>query len=611
MLNRYKTDMIEDRTTGRKLSDQLSDMGVNINSYRSYVLNLGQANEDWKPAFDAAITYLNSIGGGELYVPYGDYNVSSTIILYSNITIKVKGRILFDGSTLFSGVGTVGPEINLSVNKAMGDTSISTVTSHFLAVDDLVYIVSQRDSISDDGGEDWRLGYATPAAQGCYYGEFVRVKSITNSTTFTITSGLIFPSYRIDKTLEVAPLARAASTIRKFTPIENVTIEGLRVKGAFSIGVNFQYAYNCTVERSKFFHNNDGVSVNFKNSLSCEGFRCENFFTSSTTPVQIYSRNGFKIISSQSCGFHKCYSENGSQCFDITYSTANTASLHCYIKDCETKGASTNAATSHGGTYACMFLDNLFVDNLSNGLSVRSRSSIISGNRIFGANGTNTNNGIMLYEGWARDCVVEGNSITGFGYGIQVQDGADAGEQFGWVGALIKSNTITNCFVGVDVDRSSLNKYLLDAGVLIQGNTVKNIRSAGKCVRIHDYVAGTDIKDNTLDASNIGSGCIYGYPNCGDMRITGNKFMNSTSRAIWIDGPADSTSYPNGVEIVHNNNKLVNIGNSTPHFFGTNVRGYSFPKQAAAGVTNNTLFIDTVDDGLKYKKANGTIVVLG
>ncbi|WP_297419446.1 glycosyl hydrolase family 28-related protein [Clostridium sp.] len=81
------------------INTKLNNLEVDVTSYKSLVTNLGQSNEDWTPAINAATLILSNatnscyIGncGGIIYFPQGTYQILSSIIMKSNITYKGAG----------------------------------------------------------------------------------------------------------------------------------------------------------------------------------------------------------------------------------------------------------------------------------------------------------------------------------------------------------------------------------------------------------------------------------------------------------------------------------------------------------------------------------------
>lgn len=583
---------------------------------------IGDGVTDDTTAVQSAINYASENGISKVMF-MKNHLITKSVVVPSNMELDLNGStIVFDGSYAFVAQGRVVNEYNLGTNVSSGYITLTTESPNDFKVNDLLRIVSQRDALSSDAGDDWRLGYATPNAQGCYFAEFIRVAKINSTTSFNATAGLIFPNYRVDNTLETSPSARERTTIQKINPVKNVLIKNGTIKGKYSAGVRVVYGENCLIENVHFEHIGSATdamaSIMFRNSINCEAFNCTNYYdaTEEASTENHYYRNGFKVISSQNCGFNKCYSENASQAFDITYEGGGVCSSYCYIIQCETNGTTSNGATTHGGTYASQIFDNRFLNCKRNGVSNRTRSTVIKGNLVVGNDRTVDSYGINVYEGWARDCVIEGNTIIGFGEAISVRDAADAEERFKWIGLVIKGNTIAQSVYAIRIRRSSFNKFTGDVGILIQSNVVKNARgaSSSKVVYIENYVCGVVIKDNIFDGSNVSNAIVYGAPNAGNMTIEGNKMYNSLNKAIWVDEPTDLETFPNGVVINHKGNEFINIANSTAIKFGNNVnvRGYNVGRYTASNIApNNTLFVDETDKVLKYKNASGKVILIG
>lgn len=416
---------------------------------------------------------------------------------------------------------------------------------------------------------DWRLGYATPNAQGLYFGEFIKAKSVSVNSV-SLESGLIYPSYRIDKTQEHAPLARNASTVKKFLPVKNVTIRNFHVASRSTKVIVLKNTYNCLVDNITFNMDGDGTVVSIENSLNSRAHQCKVYYTLANSPAQIYTRNAFKTVSSQNCGFISCYAENGSQSFDTTYNTGTVPSTHCYVIDCETRGSMTNSMTTHGGSYAQQVIGNRFLNCNGAGISIRSRSSVISNNIV---QGDKTGAyGIMLYEGWARDCIVSSNSISGFSQGVAVYDGSDIGETFTWVGGTFSNNKITNVNIGMYLLKSGNNKYVGESGVEFNGNSVSQFYgSYAKPVYIESYYSGVTVRNNMFYGSSVPNGGVYGESNTDRITVSENKFEGIAGRVIWSTNPTDSVQFPS-LSVTWNigENEYINC-TSTLIYLDTNV----------------------------------------
>ncbi|WBY06816.1 glycosyl hydrolase family 28-related protein [Sphingomonas sp. 7/4-4] len=80
----FKLDAIG--STRRPTSTKLGDV-VSVYDFGA----IGDGEEDDTAAFQAAIDAVNARGGGSVYIPRGDYRISDTLRLYSNIELVGAG----------------------------------------------------------------------------------------------------------------------------------------------------------------------------------------------------------------------------------------------------------------------------------------------------------------------------------------------------------------------------------------------------------------------------------------------------------------------------------------------------------------------------------------
>lgn len=524
--------------------------------------------------------------GNDVYFPPGNY-VSGAISIPSSVSLHGTAGttiILKAGATAWLNiVGSQGAEIALSVAVSSGATAFTTTTAHGFAVDDLVKIVSQRDAVGADADAHWRLGFNTPTASTCYFGEFLRVATTPTGTTFTSDSGLLYPTYRPDNTLEVntaGTSARATTTFAKVTPVKNVQISNFRVEGAPGAGnalINVKYGFNVFIKDVDFDATGDCYFIVFESCYRCEAKNCSVWYNDlQTDPAKHHLRNSYKTHSCQNTGFDSCFGERATQCFDLTYGgdTPRIPSTYCYIRNCETKGAISNGATTHGGTYGSQIIDNRFLDCRSNGVSNRSRNAVIMGNLITGSR-VSSSYGLNLYEGWARNCVIVGNQINGFELGFAIQDGVEDGEAFQWVGLTFTNNVITQFgLYGISVSRNGNNKYIGETGINLAENVIVGCYGAAgspKGIILRSYVCFARVENNTIDGTNAITAGIHVSPNGSGHRISNNVIQNSTSRGVWFEAVSDAVVWPTGcVHDLGNGNRIINAA-SGRYFIGASV----------------------------------------
>lgn len=484
---------------------------------------------------------LDAGAGRSVLIPAGVYKTSPLNLTASNTHVLMGPgtRIVVPGSaSCFQITGTASEETPLAAVATTGDSTITTTTTHQLSVGDWVLLKSQRDALSPDAGDDWKLGHPTGVGNMCYFGEWHQVSGVPSATTITVRGAVLFPNYRPNKTHETSEYARPTATIQKISPAENITITGGVVQCAGGSAVNAYWAKSCVVDSLRHECPSNGFTVAWNNSYACEARNCSTTYPTSA-PSALTSRSSYKAISSQECGFVGCVSENASQAFDFTYRGKETCSLHCYARGCRTINPSSNPLTSHGGTYATQVVDNVF-RAVNSGLNIRSRSSVITGNVVEGTQQPGSM-GIYLYEGWARDCVITGNSVSGFEEGIVVKDAEGMGERFGWIGCVISSNTISKVKTGVNIGRWAYVNNLETGAVVTDNMIVLNPMTtdtdhAG--IVVGAWVIGAMISNNRIHGQGAGNG-VFIKVNAANTVLSGN-YVTGTKYGVRVDGKTHS-----------------------------------------------------------------------
>jgi hypothetical protein len=463
-----------------------------------------------------AINALELNGGGTLFFPPGVYNIDAPVYNKSKVNIKGSGLgscqlNVNNGytATAFGGSGTADSPVNLVGNYNTGKSVFITQTSHNLAVGNFVHFIGQRNSLSADTDNESRLGYGTPGSPECYFGEFLQVKKIISPTSFETYGGLIFSNYNDNNTLD--PLSsRVRSTIQKITFLENIKISDLTIKvlGNQNGALRFKYGRKIELNNVDVISNNNmGAAVFFEDCLDSFGYNCYSEYGPDIDLINNKANyNSFKTAGSQLCSFIFCRAKNSSQGVDFTYFNGKTPSIFCKVTISEMIDSQITGLTSHGGTYAISFIGNT-IPNARQGISCRSRNSIISNNNIsyFGEYNPSdeTHYGIGLFEGWARDCTISNNTIDGFHSGISIVDGADAGETFGYVGCAISGNTITNSKIGFYVNPSNTNTKSELRHIKFNNNILKNCFT--RFVFVDGPAPGVFIDDNIMNRLISGS----------------------------------------------------------------------------------------------------------
>jgi hypothetical protein len=679
--------------------------------------------DDWTDALTAAIAAVNTAGGGILNVGAGRFKVDGDpVTLLSNVRVVGRGdatvfyRSASGPSTfIFNGLGTYDGTTEYAISAALdqGDVDVTFTGAHTFTAGEAVWIVGQRNSLDEHvATADWALGYATPTAGACFFGEFNEVQSVTSSTEIKLSQGVVFPNYKADRKLEgwtagtvttaddtiaitghpfasndlvwyyktattiggltdatsyyvikvdadtiklsltsggsainltstgdgvivMDSTSRASTTVRKVTWIENASLEScvVEMERSVTFAVRFDYARNCGIRGVTFksFLNN-AASASFQRSVDCYGEDCKAIHTPRDyLDSEQVSNIDFKSISSQRIRWLRCSSSNGTQAFDFTYLTDCTPNLFGKMADCDVHGARVSGMTTHPGAYAVEVTNNKFI-GVRQAINMRSRNSIVTGNTgsYIGSlpasvssllSDYRTHYGIGLYEGWARDCEISGNQMIGFPVGIGINDAADVGECFSYVGANIHGNTLTGCFFGFYRDTNTAKLSTDHTGICFVDNRL--IRCS-RPIFIEPYTVGVKLHDNLVYGMALTSdtAILFGL-NCPHQDIQFNSIVNigATNTGINSGNVSGTFSYSVLQTNVIRNNRFFGSLSAKYSVNGTYVdsrgTGENSLRDGALvlidGVTAPasltgfaTLYIDSADGDLKIIYADGT-----
>lgn len=560
-------------------------MIFNVTTYGA----VGDGVTDDSAAIQAAIDAANLVNGGRVVSPYAKYKLNTPLQGYSNITLELDDSTLdFSdavGTTYaIHGTGSYGTEYNIAANRTRGDKSFTTTVAHDFVPGDIVLIRSQRNCISSDAGDDWRLGYGTPSIQDSYFAEYLTVATVPTSTTFTTINRLIFPDYRIDDSLETSAYARARTTVKKVNFLENFIVRngtilhGEDIKG----GVYLNIAKESYV-RSVSFDMGDwrGAATTFNRSLYCEGYdlKAKTSAVGAIDALTDIGYNHFKAINSSHTGFKKCTDENGAQSFDLTYSSDGDSFVGCYIKDFTAINPQ-QALTTHPGGYQCKLNDIDIINPAKNALGIRSRKSIVNNVKIIGANTADNTYGIYLYEGWAQETTISNCIVEGMKYAYAVVDAGDTPEKFKRVNSVFANNIADYCDYAFAIIKGSL-AFATDSGLIIKNNIIKN----GGAIFSNNYCNGVTFESNKIyKAPDTGINIVDVAANCRDWKIKDNDFIDCglNNTAIKLRAITDTTTFPSGLEnwVVEGNRYIGDIG-VTESIAGNMLGGYTPPQPIA------------------------------
>lgn len=542
-------------TIFKEFEERLTIAENRLESVNVSIKDFGGMGDNTKSSFalQQAIDYVHERGGGEVRVPSGDYIIDKEIELKENVHIKGDGdSTVFHRTTaypigrMFHAEGTLDDnQINTTQNAMVGHTSVSVASTEGFETGDYVLILSQRIATSTDADDRQRLGHATSENHKVYFGEYKRVKNARDGVV-EFVSGLLFTDYRTDRNHETHTHARPRTTIQKINFMKNVKLSDFKVNGYLANAITLTRCVDAVVENVTWTNSTVGNIVSFRHSYNCEARNLFLQYNTQQDPSTIAIRNGFKSVSSYNCGFVNCVVHYGSQPFDFTYDTSGeftTPDIYGYVKDCKTYNTYNNAMTSHGGTYGGQVVNNQFLECRENGVSIRARNTLLSGNLITGSR-SSLSKGVSLYQGSAQDVVVSDNIIKNFHYGLSTSDDALA---FRYCGLLFSNNMVSDISIGLRLDRSTNARVNVKSNTLITGNSFTNFYGSGSSrgIVIAGYWRDVHIYNNNFmggESTNVG---IFGAFNSFDIHVGNNSFKGFGSGTFWFQGVEDREFFDN------------------------------------------------------------------
>lgn len=612
-------------TLGENLNSVKSQLGQTENNINSREINVkyppspligakGDGVSDDTSAIQNIIDYVRDNGGGKILIPYGEYLITATLKIYSNIEIVGSGTptsiIKNNRGYVFEAVGSVDEEIPIAIDRTIGDRDITTTTSHGLEVGDLVLIKSQRSGFSADASEQWRLGGATGGTNAAFYGEFIVVETVNSPTEFTASSGLIYPDYFKDRLRETDENARSSATIQKVSPVKDAKISNLSFGGNIIGGVKVIYGYNVITENLNAFVKENATVILFRESFNCRDSYSKVRFDPNFKPANHYDRNSFKVSSSQNCGFEGTYAEFGTQPFDFNFNDYSIVTTFPFVKNCRTSFSDLNPITSHGGVYGAVITNNQFLNCKQYGISTRARNSTISNNVIQGSKDGKYSYGVALYEGWARDCIVSNNQISGFNKGVTHIDGPTSDKFFDWIGTQIFGNVLKDVNRGLEFELHSENNFTGNSGVSFTNNSITSFydqyAKAVILTRVHGVFVGFNTFRDPTNSANAGVYIVDGNNN----RIINNDFGN-ISPHLWVEPPTigninvsfetNQTFYASHINVPDTNVSLSKflLGSQNPRSDGKYSLGWSGGRWQTVYAVNGS--INTSDERHKQQ----------
>lgn len=510
-----------------------------------------RTGDDWAPALREALQEADTV-----LVPAGTYPLSETRIPSGKSIIGDRRKTVFKAlsSSLFRAEGSIGKEIPLTEDLPDFSSEIQVEDASPFAAGDLLLLRSQRNCMVREDCGDWTLGQTAARKKTCFYGEFLTVSSVEDHT-LKITTRTVFPFYRKDcsaETFREGFATRSASTVQRVQPVRNVFLSGFDVAGGkdcCSI-IRFSYACNCTAEDITVVNpeplSSSSMLFVMSRCVDCTIRKCNSICTEAMRTAVLndlekvydnYSKyNNFRIISCRGCTFEGCSDNFATHAFSITYS--GLPSTHCRIIGCRSLNSIWAGIIAQQNTPWSELVANTVLQS-GQGVFAGCRWSKVANNYVRTELPHDTNYyythlsrggtvGIAVFEGYARECVVTGNTVSGFYTGIAVLDGYEQRNIFdGKSDLVIENNSVSACITGFSIYK---NKYNTDRTYL------------GITLRDNEFIGlGETFGLGGEERSGFGAR----LPRSMGVRLVGNSFSNFKF-GIHMNG------FPDGIHIVAN-----------------------------------------------------------
>ena len=556
-LNDHKTEITNDLNTHKDEVNQLlgdkadkSELEMSIKQFGAKGDGVTNDNE----AFTSAFEYLESNGGGHLYIPTGEYIVSTMFDVPSNTTIRGDGAstvFKYSGSQwVFRVYGERGETSNLTSNATIGSRSVSVQNASLFNVGDYIKIISQRNSFSEvDNTEDYHMGSPTNLRGAnpdvLNFVEYRQINAISNNE-ITFNGGLIFPDYNTNANSETGWGAGGRSYVEKVNFKHDVHIKDMRFIGNYSNITRFLHARHCSVENLIWEDAYEQNLVVFENCYSCEARDSKIFYTAGYTAGADNARNGFKTISTYNCGFDNVEVHNGTQCIDFTYRSTNQfgggPNINSYLTNSRISQPFYDGISIHPGTINSRVDGNAFTDCNGDGIFNRSKRAMIINNFVSGGvfSPRQLSHGIKISHGATQNTIVENNVIEGFDIGVATMHNADT--DIKTLNLIIQGNSISRVNEGVTLKRLNSSKSMVDSNVRIMNNTFSNfVGTSGKGVHIYGYYFGIYITDNFFILNDNVNGVIFARANVARVYVDNNVITGyiGAQMVLWFEEITD------------------------------------------------------------------------
>lgn len=494
---------------------------------------VGDGVTDDSVAIQAGLDHLNSIGGGTLFFPGGLYVVGSQLDGHTKVSMISNELAVLDTtpgrSTYYADLvdpfisytGSVGSALTVSSAISFQDKTLTLADTSSLTTGDLI-------EISENGENgDW-----VDTSVAVHIAELNIIASVDSGTQVTL----------IEPVREEYGYTTSA-VVKKVTPIEDVTIKGLKFIGlgrdATATGdmcLGFYYGKNIRVQDC-LFEGMDGRGILVVN--------CWNYLVDGNTlitdPQGANTSVNYAIVPT-SCSVHgritNNYCENWRHGVITSHLSTGLDPDYMGVNRDVLVSGNTIVNTWHAGIATHNDVEHIFITNNSlqgcdSGINVRDRNVTVQDNQIVGSVHA------IIFNSRPQRVSVRGNRASHITGSFLTLSSIESGWDIEHID--ISDNYSTDSVGGITLSHTGTT---LQTGISIRGNHLCNLTGAGgssAIIRIDGnfscMVSNNYLSDGTsISGIRIENGVDY-------TQIWNNIIVNIALNAYSIDATIGATCY--------------------------------------------------------------------
>ena len=365
----------------------------------------------------AAIDYVDDLGGGVVFLKAGTYTLTTGITLYNNITLvgEDPDTTIIDANSTNSGI---------SANGSAGEYAVGTIT------------VTNGSTTVTGSGTSWAANVDT-TKKIVIDGVLYDIASVDSDTQITLSKAY--------QGVTISSLSYYTAAFLRKIVLKDFTLQN--AAGNMDGQINLNYIYDSWVENvrsNNFISGTYGRGFHLKRCVNLTVLNCLGF---NNIGINIYLDSG------QSCVIDNCRALNSTALSGIYLNNSLGLGTKNIVRDCISAHNEQAGIAVFSGKN--IIANNIIYRNNLRGIDVSREETVIIGNIIE----QNADYGVWIHTSNGDNCTVSGNYISfNVNDGIRLSDASDY-------------NTIVgNNVRGTAMNQKTINNLSTGVGNFISGN---------------------------------------------------------------------------------------------------------------------------------------------